>query len=177
MSVIGDRADRHGERRKLPGLTLVMPGLDEVKQVVVGPVTGLDDCAALGVPGDTVGVARALGDDLEFPRPRVQPPNGAVEVVALAFPVDDVAFVEHAVEPVEPAVRAPGEGTGQLVEIGSSEPGDDDFAAHLFAVSLPKEQQVGRVEHPYAAVADGDAGGDVEPLGEDRDFGRHAPRR
>ena len=89
----------------------------------------------------------------------------------------DLALVEHAVQSVEPAVRPPGQRVGQLVRVGAAEAGEHDFAADLLAVLLAQEEQVGRVEHPDAAVADRDARGDVQPVGEDGDLVAPCRRR
>ena len=57
MAVIRDRADRHGERRKRARLPLVMAGLDEMEEMIVRPMTRLDNRAAFGVPRHAVGIA------------------------------------------------------------------------------------------------------------------------
>src|SRR5437667_311066 len=113
MAMIGDRPDAHRERRIRARLARVIAGLDEVEQMIGRPVARFDDRAALGVPSDAVWVARPLREDLELARARVQPPHGASEVVSMAVLVNDVAFVEDAIEAVEPTVGAPGEGAGQ----------------------------------------------------------------
>ena len=56
-------------------------------------------------------------------------------------------------------------------------PVSDHFAADFLAVLLAQEEQVGRVEHPHAAVTDRHAGGDVQPFGEDGDLVRAAVAR
>src|SRR5262249_57973966 len=60
VRVVGDRAKHHGVGRVGAGLSLVIAGLHEMEQVVVGPVAGLGDGGALRVPGEGVGGARAL---------------------------------------------------------------------------------------------------------------------
>ena len=84
----------------------------------------------------------------------------------------DVAVVEDAVEAVEPAVGPPGQRVGQFVRVVAAEAGDDDLrlAGRLAVGADLVEEDVGRVGDPDAAVADGDAGGDVQPLGEDGDL-------
>lgn len=95
--------------------------------------------------------------------------QGAGEDVLLAA-VPDVAEVEHPVPAVKPAVGPPGEGVGQLVGVGAAEAGDDDLGLAGLAVGADGvEEDVGGVGHPDAAVAGGDAGGDVQPVGEDGD--------
>src|SRR5687767_13283140 len=103
MTVIGDRSDLADEGREGAGLTFVVAGLDEVKEMIVGPVTGFDDGAAFEIPGEAVRIAGAFGDELEFARDRMKAPQGAIEFKFLSF-VGDAAFVEDAVQPVEPAV-------------------------------------------------------------------------
>ena len=81
----------------------------------------------------------------------------------------DVGRVEDAVEAVEPAVGSPGERVGQLVRVVAAEAGDDDLAlvGLAVAVGVLQEENVGRVGDPHAAVADGDARGNVQSVGED----------
>src|SRR5438045_2455679 len=81
MPVIGDGAHRHRERRKRTRLPLVMSSLDEMEEMIVGPMTRLDNRTTLSVPGDAVGIARPLGDNLKFVRARVHAPQGGVEFV------------------------------------------------------------------------------------------------
>ena len=92
-----------------------------------------------------------------------------VNCVCLAVLGDDLAGVEDAVPAVEPAVGAPGQRIGQLVGIVAAEAGHDDLAGVglAVAVAILEEEDVGRVGHPDAAVADGDSGGDVQAVGED----------
>src|SRR5262249_47411680 len=120
---------------------------------------------------DAPGIARALAENLEVLRPRMNAEQSAGELVLLAA-VLDVAVVEDAVEAIEPAVGPPGERVGQLVRVGAAKAGDDDFrlAGRLAVGPLAVEEDVRRVGHPDAAVADRDAGGDVEALGEDGDL-------
>src|SRR5206468_11392225 len=114
------------------GLAVVVAGLDEVEDVVVGPVAGADQGTPFGVPDQTPGVARPLADDLELVRARVDTPQrtGEVEHAALRL---HAAVVEDAVEAVEPTVRPPGQRVGQFVRVGAAEAGDDDLAADFLA--------------------------------------------
>src|SRR5579859_5761179 len=120
VAVVGDGAELDRERRVNASLLEVVAGLDEVEKVIGGPVADFDDGTALGVPDDAVGVARALGEDLELMGARVDAPHGGGEVVAFAMLVNYVGLIEDAVEAVQPAVGAPGEGAGQLVEVGTA---------------------------------------------------------
>ena len=56
------------------------------------------------------------------------------------------------------------------MRVVAAEAGDDDLAlvGLVVAVGVLQEEDVGRVGDPDAAVADGDAAGNVQPLGEDR---------
>src|SRR5690606_5033674 len=70
-----------------------------------------------------------------------------------------------AVDAVEPAVGAPLEvahdGVGVL-DAEASEPNLGIGVGHVVAIGVGIEQEVGRIGHPDASVADGDGGGDVE---------------
>ena len=103
--------------------------------------------------------------------PRVDAVHGAGEIERLAV-LDDVGVVEDAVPAVEPAVGAPRQRVGQLVRVEAAEAGDDDLALVGLAGPLRvlEEKDVGRVGDPDAAVAEVEAGGDVEAVGEDRDL-------
>src|SRR5258705_12860259 len=109
MAVVGDRADGNGEGRKRARLPMVMAGLNEMKKMIVCPVTRLDDRTAFGVPRDAIGIARAFGDDLEFARARMHGPDRAVEQVFLAVVGVHAALIEDAIQAVEPAVGSPRE--------------------------------------------------------------------
>jgi len=134
MTVIRDRADLHGERRIGPGLAVVVAALDEMEQVVVGPVTGFNDGAAFRIPGDTVRIAGALREDLKLPRARVKPPHRAVKVVSLAILIHNPTLIEHPIEPIQPAIRPPGQRIRQFVRVRAAKAGKDNFAAGLFAL-------------------------------------------
>ena len=58
------------------------------------------------------------------------------------------------------------------MRVVAAEAGDDDFSlvGLAVAVGVLEEEDVGRVGDPDAAVADGDAGGDVQAVGEDGDL-------
>src|SRR6266516_7336303 len=102
MAVVRNRAKRNRERRKRARLPLVMAGLDEMEEMIVRPMTRLDNRAAFGVPREAVGIARAFADDLEFARARMHPPQRAVELVFLAVIRANAALIEHAVQTIEP---------------------------------------------------------------------------
>src|SRR6516162_24977 len=169
MPLVGDRADGDGERRIGPGLALVVAGLDEMKEIIGGPVAGSNDGGAFGIPDQTVGIAGALAEELELARLRVDTPHGTGEVEDLTL-AGDHAVVEDAVEAIQPAVGPPRERIGQFVGVGAAEACDDDLAAHLLAVFFLEKQEVRRVEDPDAAVADGNARGNVQSFGEDSDL-------
>ena len=110
-------------------------------------MAGFDDGVPLGVPCEAIRVTRPLADDPELAGAGVDPPHRAGEGILLAARLDP-ARVEHAVEPVEPAVRSPGQRARQLVGVGAPEPRDDDFGLIRLAVAVgvPVEQEVGGVE-------------------------------
>src|SRR4029453_11571175 len=170
MTVVRDRADRNGERRKRARLPLVMTGLDEMEQMIVRPMTRFDNRAAVGVPRQAVGIARTLADDLEFARARMHSPKRAVEFVFPAVVRANEALIEHAVQSIEPAVRSPGQRVRKLVRIRAAKAREHHFAADLPAILLAQEEKVRRVEHPDAAVTDLHARGNVQSLGKGLDL-------
>ena len=95
--------------------------------------------------------------------------SAQVKSIVLAVAALTSTGVEDAVEAVEPAVGPPGQRVGQLVRVGPAEAGDDDLrlVGRLAVGAFLAEEDVGRVGDPDAAVADGDARGDVQPLGKD----------
>src|SRR6266404_6308678 len=121
MAVVRNRADRNRERWERARLPLVMAGLDEMEEVIVRPMTRLDNRAALGVPRDAERIAGAFGDNLEFARAGMHPPQRAVELVFLAVVRANPALIEHPVQTVEPAVRSPGQRVRQLVRVRAAE--------------------------------------------------------
>jgi len=86
-----------------------MAGLDEMEEMIVRPMTRLDNRAALGVPGDAIGIARALGEDLEFAGAGMEPPHRTGKIVLSSILKHDVALVEDTVESIKPAIRTPGQ--------------------------------------------------------------------
>ena len=170
MAVVGDRTQLHRKGRVSARLPFVVARFNKMKEVIVRPVTGFDDCGAFGVPGDAIRIAGAFRENLELTSAGMDPPHGASEVVSLAILGEDVALVEHAVQPVKPAVRTPAQRTGQLVRIRATEPGEHHLATHFLAVLLAQEKQIWRIEHPDAAVPNGDAGGNVQSASKHRHF-------
>src|SRR4051812_5351893 len=55
------------------------------------------------------------------------------------------------------------------MRVSPAKSGEDDFAADRFPVFLPEEQQVRRVEHPKAAMAPRDTGGNIQIANESGD--------
>src|SRR5262245_61059361 len=56
------------------------------------------------------------------------------------------------------------------MRVGAAKARDHHFAAGLLAIPLAQEEQVWRVEHPHAAVANRHARRNVQSLGENRHF-------
>ena len=54
--------------------------------------------------------------------------------------------------------------------VGAAKTREHHLATDLLAVLLAQEEQVRRVEHPHAAVANRHARGNVQPIGKDRNF-------
>src|SRR5688572_23592434 len=107
MPMVRDGTKRNRERRESPGLPLVMPRLHEMKEMIVRPMTRLDNRAAFRVPREAVRIARAFGYDLEFARAWMYPPKRAIEFIFLAVVRADLTLVEHAVQSIEPSIRSP----------------------------------------------------------------------
>src|SRR5438034_1455338 len=146
MAVVRNRANRNRERWERARLPLVMAGLNEMEEVIVRPMTRLDNRAALGVPREAVGIARAFGNDLKLARARVHSPESTVEFVFLAVVRANAALIEHAVQSVEPSVRSPRQRIRQLMRVRAAETREHHFAADLLAVLLAHEEKVRRIE-------------------------------
>src|SRR5688500_10144521 len=100
-----------------------MTSLNEMEEMIVCPMTCFDDRASFIVPGQSVRIARSLGDDLKLVRARMHPPQCAVELVFSPVVRPHAALVEHAVQPIEPAIRTPRQRIRQLVRIGPAKTG------------------------------------------------------
>src|SRR5262245_41635448 len=105
MAMGGNRAERDGEGREGSVLPLVLTCFNKMEEMIVGPMTRLNDGAALVVPGEAVGVAGPLRDDLKLARARMHAPKRAVELVFLAVVGTNPALIKHPIQPVEPAIR------------------------------------------------------------------------
>src|SRR5258707_7998672 len=81
VSMIGDRTNFRAKRGVGSRLSLVIPALHKVKEMIVGPVTRFHYGTPLRVPCDAIWIARPLADDLEFAAARVHPPHSARETV------------------------------------------------------------------------------------------------
>ena len=81
--------------------------------------------------------------------------------------VEEGAFLE-----VQRAVRAPREGVDRVVAVLGAEAVQDDapLVGAVVAVGVLQEHQVRLLRDVDAAVAEGEAGRDVEPIGEDLDL-------
>ena len=119
---------------------------------------------AVGVERDAVAVAAAFAEEFELARDRVIAPEALLE-----FDAADAARGRAAVDAVEPAVGAPGEMVRQRLGVFHAEAGEQHFrigVGHVVAVRVGIEQQVRHVEHEHAAVAELDAGGQVQAVDE-----------
>ncbi len=121
-----------------------------------------------GVEGDPVGIAGSFREKLELMGDGVKAPQRAGERVLFALVADD-AGVEHTVEAIKPAIGAKGEGTGKLVRVVASKPGDHHLGvAHRFEIITQRvKEQIRRVGDPYPAMAHRNAGWDIESIGKD----------
>src|SRR5262249_34766134 len=131
VAVLDDAADLPRERRIRAPLAMVVAGLGEVPEVIDD--AGGDEGIAVVVEREAPPVRGAFAEDLELLRARVDAETGAREIECLAVLLDDAA-IEDAVEPIEPAVRAPGQRVRQFVRIMSAKAGDDDLRFSEFCV-------------------------------------------
>ena len=129
--------------------------LGHVPQVVGD--AGAHKGVALGVPGETPGVAGALGEHLEGPRSRLDAEDGTTEVEHLAL-LDYVVAAPHAAQAVEPAVGTPAQGIGQPIGVLLAKAGHDDLGLAGHPVAEWDEEDIRGVGDPDAAVADRDSG-------------------
>ena len=94
-------------------------------------------------------------------RERVIAPDALLELDAA-----DVGGDGAPLAAVEPAVRAPGQRVGDRVGVLHAEAGEQHFrvaVGHVVAVAVGVEEQVGRLQDEDAAVAEREAGGEVQP--------------
>src|SRR5262245_61435222 len=156
MAVLDNRAELPGERRIGAALAMVIAGLDQMPQVV--DHASADEKAALGIDRYAPGIARAFAEELELARLRMDAEQRTREAIGVAVVALHGGRIEHAVEAVEPAVRAPGERVGQLVRVGAAETSDDDFrlAGRFTIGAFFIEEDVRGVGDPDATVADRD---------------------
>src|SRR5690606_24764432 len=109
------------------------------------------------------------GEHLEAARSRLHPPDAAA--VETPHPPGrlDIAVRVDALVDVERAIGPPAERVDEMMGVGAAESAKDDSLLVRPAVAvrvLEIEQLVG-IAHVEAAVADGDTGRHLEPLGED----------
>ena len=147
-----------------PALPQVVTGFGQMPKVV--DHAGGNKCRSQRVEGDSVGVAGALGKNLELVRDRVEAPHGAGEGVFLALMANDTG-IEYTVETVEPAVGTECERARQLMGVMAPESGDHHlgFTRGFQVVSQWIKKQVGGIGHPYPAITDCDSGRDIQPIG------------
>src|ERR1043165_3832963 len=160
VAVVGDRSDFADVWRKRAGLTLIMSAFDEVKEMIVGPMTRFDYRAAFEIPRESVWIAGAFGDNLKFACDWMKAPKRAIEFENVSA-IGDLAFVEHAVQSIKPTVRSPSESIRKFVRVCTAESGENNFATDRLSVLFAKEKQIGRVQNPHAAVARRHAGWNV----------------
>ena len=130
---------------------------------VVGEIVavGREEQVAVGVERQAEQVAAPLAEQLEPSRPRVESPDGLLELDAA-----DVVARRAAGDPVEPAVRPPGEVVGQRLGVLHAEAGEQNLGlavGHVVAVAVGVEEQVGDLEDVDAAVAERQTGAQVQP--------------
>ena len=175
VRVVGDRLDVVvGERIKvLAGLTLVTRGGKDV--IEMRDHAGRIEELAARVVIEAPGIARALGEDLEDVARRMEAPDTGVDLHALVVGrarLADDRVREHAVVAVEPAIRTPDEAVERLVRVVEAPAVEQhDWLARLVVRVLRDEEKFRSRADPDAAVADFDAGDEIESVLEDRDLG------
>ena len=115
----------------------------------------------MAVEVEAPGVAAALAEQLEALRERVVAPDALLELDAA-----DVGRDRAALAAVEPAVRPPGQRVGDGVGVLHAEAGEQHLGVavgHVVAVAVGVEEQVRRLQDEDAAVAEGQAAGEVQP--------------
>ena len=140
---------------------------------------------------EVVRAAGGVGDEVLAPAVEDVPPrigegvgNEDLELEALGLVAEDpgvdqahravggldLAVVEGALLEVERAARTPGEGGDRVVAVLGAEAVEDDLVAvgHVVAVGVLDEHQIRLLRHVGAAVAEFEAGGQVQAACEDR---------
>src|SRR5262245_25132918 len=142
--------------------------LEDVLDHAVG-----DEAAADLVPIEPPRVGRAVADDLELPRHRMEAPDAAVQGDALRVGragLADSRVGENPVAGVEPAVGSPHrlvEDVMLRLEVPAVEEDLDRAVGDVVVVAVGQEEEVGDRGQPDAAVAPGDARDVRELVGED----------
>ena len=175
VRVVGDRLDVVvGEGIEvLAGLTLVAGGRKDM--IEVRDHAGRIEELAPRIEIEAPGIARAFGEDLEDVAGRVEAPDSGVDLHALLVGrtrLADDRVREHAVVTVEPAIRTPDKAVERLVRVVEAPAVEQhDWLARLVVDVLRDEEEFRSRADPDAAVADFDAGDEIESVLEDRHLG------
>ena len=123
-------------------------------------------------------IARAVGVDFEFFRDGMESRHGRIHFDAGfgGFRNFYSGMGENAVRHVKPAVRSPGETVEQFVPIVQAETGHQNFAriGHVVVIFVLQKEKVGSLADVNAAVADENASGEIQAVGENCDLVRTA---
>src|ERR1051326_3421888 len=133
-----------------------------------------DECVAVAVEIDSPWVASTIGEDFEFFRVRLIPRNCRRDLDTGRAGLRNFhpRMGEHAMSHVKPAIGTPGKSVEQFVTIIEAEASEQDGSSVRFVVMIRvlKEQKIRRLADINAAVAKGKTGGEVEAIGENRNF-------
>ncbi len=176
--LVGDRAEvavgvRVVQRPVLGEALEVVAALNHVKRDV-GPVAAAEGVAR-AVEVEAPGVAASFGEELEPACERVVSPDPLLKL-GTADPRRDGASLRT----VEPAVGPPGHRVDGRVGVLKAEAGQEHLGVAVgpvVAVSIGIEEQVRGLADEDAAVTDGQAGGQVQAVDEDRSPCRRGRRR
>jgi hypothetical protein len=158
--------------RGAAGLTDVDAAGSHMEEVIND--AGADEGVSVAVEVDAPRVAGAVGEDLEAAGARVPPGDGSVHLNAVIVGVERIAnggVGEDAVSHVQVSVGAPGEAIEEFVTILETEAGHDGLTvvSAVIVGSILEEQEVGGLTDVSTAVAQEQAGGEVEAVGPDVD--------
>src|SRR5829696_4519494 len=136
---------------------------------------GADESVAVAIEVYSPGIARAIGEDLDFFCSRMISRDRGIDfnpIIIGVVRILDLRIREDSVSHVEPAVGSPGEAVEQFVAILQAEAGleNSPLIGFVIPIRILKKEEVRSLADVNATVADENAGEKIEPVGKDGDL-------
>ena len=155
-----------------PALSRIMPARCHVKKMIND--AGADKGVPIAVKINAPRIARAVGEDFKLFRARMETSNGGVHHHSGFARFGNFHFGtgENPMRQIKPAVRSPSETVQQFVTVLHAEAGQQlgPFVRNVIAVGVFQKQQVRRLPHKHAAVAELNTGCEIETVGKNGDL-------